>query len=91
MYLVRPVVLETNVILLSFAGNTLYYIAKGRKQLVCRSQEKKMSALQECHFNPQTGRHRGRNITLKNLEESYYWSTMTKDVEKYVSYWVFRD
>jgi len=66
-------------------GGKLYYAAKGDLRLVLRSRSAIERALRECHDDPGNGGHKGVTVTLKKIEITYYWATMTKDVKHWVS------
>ena len=67
-------------------GETMFYRfddqASPRVALETRSEVE--AALKECHDDAGSGGHRGVTITLRKLEMSYYWKTMTADVRNWV-------
>ena len=67
------------------AGGKLYFTAKGGLRLVLRSRSEIEAVLRECHDDPGNGGHKGVTVTLKKIEMTYYWATMTKDVKDWVS------
>ena len=67
------------------AGGKLYFATKGSLRLVLRSRSEIEAALRECHDDPGMGGHKGVTVTLKKIDMSYYWATMTKDVKDWVS------
>ena len=56
--------------------------ASPRVALETRSEVE--AALKECHDDAGSGGHRGVTITLRKLQMSYYWKTMTADVRNWV-------
>lgn len=62
----------------------MFYMAKGKRQLVCMSHREKEDALHHCHDHPGTGGHRGINGTLHKLQEDYYWLGLEKGVARWV-------
>ncbi len=69
------------------AGRDLYY--KGKEgsgpRLVLRNRTEIECALKECHDAPGSGGHKGVNITLRKVEETYHWKALTLDVRDWVT------
>ena len=62
----------------------LYYVTeKNQYRLVCRSPAHRIAALHTCHVKD--GVHIDASLTLDALAKHYYWISMTKDTEIFVS------
>lgn len=53
-------------------------------RLVVQSDSHKEAVLQECHSDPGTGKHNGIRSTRNTVVSTYYWSTITEDVNDWV-------
>lgn len=53
-------------------------------RLVVQSDAHKEAVLQECHSDPCTGKHNGIRSTRNTVVSTYYWSTITEDVNDWV-------
>ena len=81
--------LKSNIVFtlyfLYHAGRDLYYKAKEGSRLVLRNRREIECALKECHDAPGSGGHKGVNITLRKVEETYHWKALTVDVRNWVT------
>ncbi|TWW61589.1 Gypsy retrotransposon integrase-like protein 1 [Takifugu flavidus] len=64
----------------------LFYTGPNRQymRLVVQSDAHKEAVLQECHSDPCTGKHNGIRSTRNTVVSTYYWSTITEDVNDWV-------
>ncbi|XP_069939301.1 uncharacterized protein [Cherax quadricarinatus] len=60
----------------------MFYVGKdnSEKRIVLFTKEDKQKAFEECHILKKSGEHFDCTLTVYNLAEKYYWTSMAEDI-----------